>query len=84
MRLPPADLLYTRRVAPQVAGERNVFTVIPLGEAEAGIEVALAAKFFPVFKLGFFGQCWVNGGNATNPNANLCIYGVNASVGFGW
>ena len=29
-------------------------------------------------------RTWIGGGNATNPNANLFIYGVNASLGLGF
>jgi hypothetical protein len=30
----------------------------------------------------FFGQSWIGGGNATNPNANLILYGINTTLGF--
>lgn len=81
-----SDLFYTRTVSPQVAASRNTFTVIPLTEVEAGVECAMGVggKIFPVVRAGFFGQCWFNGGNATNPNANLFIYGFNASFGIGF
>lgn len=81
---PPGNLFYTRTVLPQRVALRNDFTVVPLGEAEAGLEIVFGGRLFPVLKVGAFGQAWINGGNATNPNANLFLYGVNASLGFGW
>lgn len=82
-RNPPADIFYTQTIDPQTT-VRNSFTVMPVGEVEAGIEIAFGGRLFPVFKCGAFGQAWLGGGNATNPNANLLIYGINASLGLGF
>lgn len=67
------------------AATRREFTVLPMGEAEVGFSFQFGNNVvFPIAKVGIVGQYWVNAGNATNPNANLFLYGVNASVGFGF
>jgi len=79
-----SDIFYNQIFAPQIVAERNIFTVIPVGEAEIGIEIAMGGRLSPVFRAGAFGQAWINGGNPTNPNANLFIYGLNATLGIGF
>lgn len=81
---PQADIFEIQTAAGQQAALKNSFTVVPLAEAEAGVEVGFGGRFFPILRVGAFGQAWINGGNAANPNANLFVYGVNASLGFGF
>ncbi|MGF1583620.1 MAG: hypothetical protein ACFCD0_30245 [Gemmataceae bacterium] len=82
----PSDITYNQNIGgPGAAFENNTFSVIPVGEVEAGVEFRLGiGKIIPLVRVAGFAQAWINGGNATNPNANLYLYGVNATVGFGF
>ncbi len=82
-----SDLIFDQTVGSntQAVYQNDSFTVIPVGEVEAGIEFRLGmGKFIPLVRLSGFAQAWINGGNATNPNANLYLYGANATVGIGF
>jgi hypothetical protein len=74
-------LIFTRSL--NVTVGRSKFVTMPGGELEAGVTLHLGygGTFDPVLRLGGIVQYWSQGGNSTNPNAGLLLFGGMGSVG---
>jgi hypothetical protein len=58
------------------------FIFMPVAEAEVGVSLQLLAyRVHPILKVSGVAQYWYDGGNSTDPNAALFMFGVNATAG---